>query len=79
MPFRHYSIGHIIIFSSFQLSRLHYNIFDVFLYFCICLCLLCTVVYMHNFHSANIFIACNSVIYTKSFNVLAIFYNGPIV
>ena len=33
---------------------------------------------MHNFHSAHTFIVCNSVICSKSFNILAIFYNGPI-
>ena len=33
---------------------------------------------MHNVYSAHIFIVCNSVICTKSFNILAIFYNGHI-
>ena len=42
------------------------------------LCLLCTVVCMHNVHTAHIFIVCNSVICTKSFNILSILYNGDI-
>ena len=33
---------------------------------------------MHNVHTAHIFIECNSVIGTKSFNILAILYNGHI-
>ena len=32
---------------------------------------------MHSFHSVHIFIICNSVICTKSFNILS--YNGHIV
>ena len=63
-----------IIFGTLQFSRINYNLFDVFLYLCICLCLLCTVVCMHNVHTAHIFIVCNSVICTNTFNILAILY-----
>ena len=41
----------------------------------LCICLLCTVVCMHNVHTTHIFIVCNSVIYTNTFNILAIVYN----
>ena len=47
-------------------------------FFYLCLCLICTVVGMHNFHTTHIFIVCNSVICTNTFNILAIFYNGHI-
>ena len=40
---------------------------------------LCTVVCMHNVHIAHIFIVCNSVICTKSFNILSILYNAHIM
>ena len=49
------------------------------MYFCICLCLLYIVICMHSFHSAHIFIVYNSVICTKSFNILALFYIGHLV
>ena len=39
----------------------------------ICLCLLCTVVCMHNFHSAHIFIVCNMGISYNQVNVFALF------
>ena len=39
--------------------------------------MLCPVVYMH-VYTAHIFIVCNSVICTNSFNVLGILYNGHI-
>ena len=68
-----------IIFGTLQISSLHYNLVDVFLYLCTCLCLLCNVVCMHNVHSAHIFIVYNSMICTKSFNILSILYNGHIV
>ena len=59
MPYRQYYIGSCIIFGTLQFSRLHYNLFDVvctYIYIYICLCLLCTVVCMHNIHTAHIFI-----------------------
>ena len=60
--------------QNIQFSRLHYNLFYVF----VRICLLCTVVCMHNFHSAELFIVCNSVICTNTFNILAILHNGHI-
>ena len=49
--------------------------FVCFMYlYIICLCI---VICMHNFHSAHI--VYNSVICTKSFNILTLFYNGYIV
>ena len=40
------------------------------MYLYICLCFICIVIFMHSFHSAHLFILYNSVIYTKSFNIL---------
>ena len=75
MPYRQYSIGYVL-YSE------HYNfpvyILTYLMFMYLCLCLLCTVVCMHNVHSAHIFIVCNSVICTKSFNILARLYNGYI-
>ena len=71
MAYRQHSNG----YALYYISRLHNKIF---LYLCICLCFLCTVVCMHSVHTAHIFIVCNSVICTKSFNILAILYNGHI-
>ena len=34
---------------------------------------------MHNVHTAHIFIVHYSVIYTNTFNILAILYNGHII
>ena len=48
-----------------------------FKYLYICLCFLCIVICMQSFHSAHIFIVYNSLICTKSFNIL--FYTGHIV
>ena len=39
-----------------------------FIYLYICLCFFCIVICMHRFHSPHIFIVCNSVICTNSFN-----------
>ena len=48
-----------------------------FLYFCVLctyiyiyICYLCIMICMHSFHSAHIFIVCNIVMCTKSFNIL---------
>ena len=41
-------------------------------YLCICVCLLCTVVCMHNFHSAHIFIVYNSVQYVRYLQALVL-------
>ena len=59
-----------IILGTLQFSRLHYKLFDVLLYWCTCLCLLCTVVCMHNVHTAYICMVCNNVICTNIFNFL---------
>ena len=45
----------------------------------LCFCFLCIVICMHSFQSAHIWMAYTNVICTKSFNILALFYNGHIV
>ena len=44
----------------------------------LCICFLCTVVCMYTTDRAHIFIVCNSVICTKSFNILSLLSNGHI-
>ena len=76
--YKRYSIGSCIIIFGTNLLVVLISI-CVSMYNLLCLSLLCTMVYMHTFHSAHIFIVYNSVICTKSFNSLALFYNGHIV
>ena len=77
MCYKQYSMGScIIIFGTifeqiYQLSFYPFLFFilSCFIYLYICLCFLCIVICMHSFHSAHIFIVCNSVMCTKSFNI----------
>ena len=57
---------------NITIYRLHYNLFYVVFCFYVCICLLCNVVCMHNVHTTHIFIVCNSLICTNTFNILAI-------
>ena len=74
MPYKQYSIWTVYYISEhYNFIRWLYNLFSCFLFlFIVCICVLCTVVCMHNFHSAHIFII-NSV------NGIALFNNGHIV
>ena len=58
MPYIHYNH---ILYSEHYIFRVYIITYLMFLYLCICICLLCTVVCMHNVHTAHIFIVCNSV------------------
>ena len=75
MCYRQYFIGHLL-YSEYYNIPVYIITYLMFLYLCICL--LCTVLCMHNIHTAHVFIVCNSVICTNTFNILAILYNSHI-
>ena len=77
---KQYSIGSCIIIFGTLLEQIYPLAFYPFLvYVLICLCFLCTVMCMHSFHSAHIFLVCNSVICTNSFNILECSYCFKII
>ena len=65
MPYSQYPIGHVLYSEH---CKFPVNIITYFLYLCICL--LCAVVFMNNFHSAHIFIVCNMYVIYNQVNVL---------